>query len=321
MRIGILLCLATAAAAEDPARLLESEAARDRAWGCWLAGEQNAEALVPALRRRIGDESFHVRQLALDALIRIGSPVPWQELQPVWDSERVACLILLARDPEPGILLELLDEVTDVAQKTALCNLLSGLRAPGFAVRMLAETEVTVDVHVSDPGVCALHGCGGAGRGGRGGVRVRGVPGWPPRVGYALVDGQSAGARVFSDGPFPVSYLRQVVEQSGTMTTRRGFGSFRDRPYAYLAAMAQRDELPLARSYAPSLEWRGPETFRQDVAAALAGVAADHARLVALLRDQGLLTGEEANGLEPRIAVRVTDLRADQTTPLPAIDA
>ena len=104
-------------------------------------------------------------------------------------------------------------------------------------------------------------------------------------------------------------------------TLRRGFDSFRDRPYAYRAAMAQRDELPLARSYAPSLEWRGPETFRQDVAAALAGVAADHARLVALLRDQGLLTGEEANGLEPRIAVRVTDLRADQTTPLPAIDA
>jgi len=317
-RVAVLLLLAVPALGNDLVRQLDAPEAKDRAWACWRAGEQHVGSAVPALRRRIGDENALVRRLALDALIRIGAEVPWQELQPVWDSERACALVLLARDPDPELLLELLDLGTGVEERTAICNVLAGLRAPGFAAWLLAQVKVSLDIRVVEPSTLGLGGgCGGAMFGGRGGRRVHVAPGWPPSVHYELVDGEAAGAVVFAPGPYPVAYLRHVVENRGSIAIRRTRGTFDGRPPVYLAAMLQIDELPLSTRYASSIAWRGADPFLQELADVRKRVRDDFGRLVAQLREQGLLTQDEANRLEPAIDERITDLRADRTVPLP----
>jgi len=307
-----------------------AEVAQGYAWAAWNAAEAGRTEAVPELLVLLdrsaalgGAEGGWARSSLLDALIRLDAAPKWERLEPLLANDRTAVLLLTAR--RPRVYREGLLACMDRGfgwEWIAACNLLTRLKAPGLAGRLLDGLPVGLTLRVVDAGT-GPRGCIGigGGAGGRGCGRVLVQPGWPPRVFYTLTDRPAEGSRLVAPGPVPV-YVRRTV-----IVDRGGIGGATAWPwrqpqlrYEALAALLDThvDQLPLHRESHREIFWNGAVRYATAVAAARASVERDFADLVARLRVRGLLTAAEARGLAPAIETGVRDLRGDKSVPLPA---
>src|SRR5688572_12636035 len=166
----------------EAARLLESQANAERAWGAYLAGRNGLKDLEPALVGTLSDpaladgpEEQIVRQAALDALIRLGAKVPAEHLRalPQNFADEVLILLALAPGENRGALLDSFTAMAGDSGHDAhwlvAGNLLAETKAPGFAALLLRDLKVEADIAVMDwNGTYAFgtNGGGGCGCGG-----------------------------------------------------------------------------------------------------------------------------------------------------------
>jgi hypothetical protein len=211
----------------EAARLLESQANGDRAWGAYLAGHGGLKDLEPALVRTLSDpaladgpEEKIVRRAALDALIRLGARVPAEHLRALPQDFADEVLILLASAPKENrdALLETFaalagDSGLD-ARWLAAGNLLAETEARGFAALLLRDLKVEANVAVVDWHGNNGFGTGGGGGGGCGGS-YKGPAGFPPVSYYALTGEVGRGAVVVAPGRRPVFYVRSTSPYVG----------------------------------------------------------------------------------------------------------
>lgn len=152
--LPVLLLALPAAAADRGA---------ERAWRAYLAGRDGrigaAQDLVETLDREAGQPlempSLAIRAAALDALIRLDVPVRLDRLLPHARgalAPAVTILVVRRYRNDPDALTRYFDamEQGDSWDWLAVGNLLHGLRAPGFARRLLSRQETAVTVQVRD---------------------------------------------------------------------------------------------------------------------------------------------------------------------------
>ena len=124
------------------AQRLRSDALNDKAWGAELAadcslselaGEIGMELVALGPGTRFGSETFWADRAMLDALIRLGAPIPSPLLASIANAFPKEAIILVLRDAPSH--LELLTDIRNRRgglESIAASNALSRLRAPGF---------------------------------------------------------------------------------------------------------------------------------------------------------------------------------------------
>jgi hypothetical protein len=162
------------------------------------------------------------------------------------------------------------------------------------------------------------------------GIPERTVPeGFPPVALYALTDQPEHPAGIVASGPHPIYYPRWVVEPGdiyrvvspGTVWNSH-YGDRRDHlRFEYLAMLLQMrlEDVEFDSKPARSIRWSGPAEFLQEVELVCSQVLKQYDGLVERLEAYGLLTQSEAEKLNARVHLRVNDLRADKSMPLPEI--
>ena len=320
--------------AEISGLILSSEI-KDRAWGAYLIGKYGLSEFIPALRGLLNSvaygeqiETGFLHNTALDSLIQLQATVPGEEMMPFYQQFPDEVIILLAKSPGENkeAILSLLQGLRSGIRWMAVCNLLTEVKAPGFAAILLRDVKINVSIAVSDDGNVG-YGMGSGLGGGIGCGVYQGLDGFPPVVIYKLVDSASRGAVVIAPGKRPVYYLRWAgrpgVSGQGPPFSRGDQGGDEDRKrIEYLAALldTNKEGLNFDTKYFYSIAWEGPEHFKHEVARVSKEVRESYQRLVERLMEKNLLFEWEAEELKPEITLQVQDFREDQTTGLPDVD-
>ncbi len=200
--------------------LLRSTDTCTRAWGAYLVGKydlkENAKDLVAELERLqpfedTGDfadyrTTWYVQTL-LDALIQLRHPVEPSVLMPFrrrWGPE--VLILLLTRDAEANqdTWFSLLAEDLPCEQWLAVSNFLAGMKAPGFAAKLLSAVQFHMTVVVTENG----SGIGGGVGGGSDGGLPYAPAGCPPAATYRLSLTAWPEYVMLAPGPTPVYYWR-----------------------------------------------------------------------------------------------------------------
>ena len=316
----------------EAARLLESRGSRERAWGAHMAGRHGLKSLAPELVRLLSDptlgdgpEEWHVRQAALDALIRLDAEVPAEALRALPQAFADEVLILLARSPgeSQAALLEMFAGQEEGGGGGVLWlaagNLLAAAKARGFAARLLGGLKVEAAVTVLDPGDDS-HGIGGGYGYGSGGCGAGFDPppaGFPPVGYYSLTAEEQRGAVVVAPGRRSVFYLRAAG--------RGGCGHFSvqyDGDVArveYLAGLLDTSEAELDLDARPSFTvvCRDAGQCRRELAGVRGRVRQSYGALVARLLEKGLLDGAGDAPASPPMTFTLYDERRRKDFPLP----
>ena len=185
------------------------------AWGAFFASQYRVIPAIPLLtddlRRGFdsGSNEQRATELAiLDALVQLGAHLQADALGASLNRWPIPTLILLsnASGDRDALLLERLS-VTGGFEWKGIANLLLKSRPPGFAVRLLENLRLTLEVHVTDD---PTRGIGsGLGGGVESGPNYElGVPGFPPIAHYSFVPARP-GATIFSTGPDTVTTAGQ----------------------------------------------------------------------------------------------------------------
>ncbi|MFH0944313.1 MAG: hypothetical protein V2A76_03870, partial [Planctomycetota bacterium] len=165
---------------------------------------------------------------------------------------------------------------------------------------------------------------GGVGGTPRGGAAVLPLQGSPPLVTYDLRTGNPEGGRwsLIADGPRPLYSLR-TEHLSEAPESIREVGSLRYEECAaeWLADMAG---VPVRDAVLPEhdrliIEWGGVDKVVSQVTAARDGLLDRYWNLVSCLVQRGVLTPEEARGLEMEVLVPVIGRKADWIGPFPEL--
>jgi hypothetical protein len=316
-------------ASAEAARLLKSRENRERAWGAYLAGAYGLKEHAPLVVGLLEDqgvasggwEEAHVRQAALDGLIRLDAEVPAEKLLPLYPHAPDEVVILLARSPEKNAaaLLTLFEEETPDARWVAVGNLLAESRAKGFAARLLAGLEMRATVYVYDSKAERGYNGGGGGCGGNGSRHFELTPeGFPPAGRYSLTTSGVRGAVVLTQRRHAVYYVRAGSE--------RGYlpdcvcDVVRDAYRAeYLADLLGTTEEDLGlEAYAfHEVVCRDTRECRRALAALRDETARTYAGVLERLVGAELLDPSEASGLKPDLTLHLYDERDRKTSPLP----
>jgi hypothetical protein len=311
----------------EAARLLKSQASRERAWGAYLVGlhgfkEQESSLVGLLADPNLGNvwEEALVRQAALDSLIQINAEVPAEQLMPLYHSSPDEVLILLARTPErnQATLLPLLVEEMATPRWLAVGNLLAETRAPGFAARLLRDLKIEARVFVFDHEGPHNFGMGGGGGCGCGGDAPFAPEGFPPVLYYTLVDEAARGAVVVAPGRHPVFYLRAPAR--GNCCGRHVSESDRDfLRVDYLADLLNTGVGDLKFDVRPFHEvvCKDARQCRRALAALRREIGQSYADLSERLLKESLLDPAEASELKPDITFDLMDFRDDKALPLP----
>lgn len=321
----------SAAADAEAVRLLKSEGHRERAWGAYLAGARGLEEHAPLLVALLEDprlaaggrEAALVRQAALDALIRLDAEVPAEVLRALPRGFSDEAIILLAKSPgeNQAALLEIFAGLDDSAHAgahwLAAGNLLAGVKARGFAARLLGALKVEADVAVLDADVS--HGLGrGYGGGGCGcGASYGPDTGFPPVSYYGLTGEAARGAVVVAPGKRPVFYLRAMSpSRNGCHTLPPPADVVR---VEYLAALLDTTGSGLGFEALPSFTVICKDTrqCRRELAGVRVKVEQAYAAVVGRLVEKSLLDGVGDAPASPAMTFTLYDERRRKTFPLP----
>ena len=314
----------------EAARLLKSQGNRERAWGAYLSGAYGLKEHEPLLVALLEDpalaaggwEESAARQAALDALIRLDAEVPAEVLRALPQQFTDEALILLARSPEKNseALLEMFAGLDNNGYSGACWlaagNLLAGVKARGFAARLLGGLKVEAYVAVLDAD--GSHGLGGGDGGGCGGGSDFGGYGDFPPVGYYwLTHEASRGAVVVAPGKRPVFYVRSLH--------MGGVGCYPLPPQTdlvrveYLAALLDTTEGALGFDARPSFTviCKGASECRRELAGVRGRIVQSYAGVVERLSEKGLLDGGADAPAAPPMTFTLYDERRRKTFPLP----
>lgn len=319
-----------ASAAADLAHDLASDDPRVVAWAAFRAGEARQTDAIPALIDTLASargrspalEWGAVRDVLLDALIRLDACPLVSALMPHYDARSEEVLILLA-EPRAGrddALLDVLKRESGILWYAA-AGLLVEDEAPGLAAELLRGLRLTLEVTVEDgrPGDTS----GGFGMGGIGHGVLYPVKGFPPIANYSFWDFPVRGAVVLTGGPRPVYYTRKACAADAGLPSS-GHRSLMDAPTAE-DRLALLDELidhwlPVKAVEPLTVRWTTPQDYRGRVAAARQQLARDAASLIDIAKQEGRITADEAAGLRIPIDVRVRDERGRKQHPLPPLE-
>ncbi|MBC7931275.1 MAG: hypothetical protein H7Z38_12005 [Rubrivivax sp.] len=314
----------------EAARLLKSQASRERAWGAYLVGRHGLKELAPALIELLADPSLGdgweegiVRQAALDSLIRLKAVVPTDALRllpPISADEKI---ILMSRAAEEyvAVLLETFD--TDLAGQSgpdarwlAVGNLLAETKAQGFAASLLRGLKFEAEITVLDFETDLNYGYGGGCGGGCG------SGGWPedfPPVGfYVLSAYASRGAVVVAPGKYPVYYVR--TERGVGGCGYGGISKIRDfHRVEYLADLlyTTADLLKLDVRPSHTIICKEARQCRGELVRVRREIEQAYAALIGGLVEKSFLDASEAAALPPDITFTLHDERQKKTFPLP----
>ncbi len=255
----------------------------------------------------------NVLDAALDALIQLEAKVPCQLIDAIYQKRTAQALILLSKIGRDGdsLLLNLAVRERGMKWFTA-ANLLLANRTDGFAFLLLKDLSIVARITVSEDG-SKSGGIGGGGSGGVGdGIGVN-SPDYPPHAYYYLTSSRLPQAVLLSPGPKNIYYRRMVSSESqyGVPTNEDGGPDSGDR-LQYVNALGDfQKKMPISAAEYKSIAWRGlkaleaeKEKFREDI-------LHRYKRLVQMLREEHLLTKEEASIVpNPTIDVRFMDLRS-----------
>jgi hypothetical protein len=314
----------------EAARLLKSQANRERAWGAYLAGRDGLKELAPALVELVADPSLGdgweegiVRQAALDSLIRLEVKVAADVLRPLAQNFADEKIILMSRAPEENsaALLETFDgelagESGPDARWLAVGNLLAETNAQGFAASLLRglklEADITVVDFETDMGYGYGGGCGGFGGGNS----------WPedfPPVGfYTLVARATRGAVVVAPGKYPVYYTR--AERYEDRSGYGGMSYLRDfHRVEYLAGLLDTtaDALKLDSRTSHTIICKDARQCRSELARVRREIEQPYALMLGGLVEKSLLDASDAAALPPDITFTLHDQRQKRTFALP----
>lgn len=319
------------AADAEAVRLLKSEGNRERAWGAYLAGAHELDEHAPLLIGLLEDprlaaggwEESIVLQAGLDALIRLDAKVPAEVLRALPQGFADEVVILLAKSPEENqaALLEIfagLDDSAHVgARWLAAGNLLAGVKARGFAARLLGALKVEADVAVLDAdishGLGRGYGGGGCGCGGSYGPNT----GFPPVSYYGLTGEAARGAAVVAPGKRPVFYQRaNSPSRNGCYTLPPPADVVR---VEYLAALLDTTESGLGFEASPSFTiiCKDTKQCRRELAGVRGRIEQAYAAVVGRLIEQSLLDGVGDVPAAPPMTFTLYDERRRKTFPLP----
>ena len=309
-------------------RLLESTDAKDIAWGAFIAGQYRVVSAIPRLTddlRHAFDASSEQRatELAiLDALVQLDAHVSADVLGASLARWPIPTLILLnnASGDLDDVLLERLNATSSFEWK-AIANVLLRSKPPGFAVRLLEDLLLKLEIHVTDdPSYGAGSGFGGGSEHGPNYALI--LPGFPPLAAYSFVPAQ-AGATILSTGPDTVHYTRRM-QNPATIPPLIGADpekpSFADRIRYVNALVKERYETqPLREQTFATVIWTNAARFRQDVSAQRKTVEDHYQHVVSLLKSSNRLSEDESRRLTPRISLLILDDRRDRSESLPPI--
>jgi hypothetical protein len=313
----------------EAARLLESRANIDRAWGAYLAGSHELKAEVPRLVEMLADpalggvgwEESRVRQAALDALIRLGAEVPVETLLPLKQSSPDEVVILLARAPQQNrqALLSLFVEEAPAAHWLAAGNLLAETRAPGFAARLLGGLKIEADVYVYDREGNYGYGGNGCAGCGCGCGTFRSPDEYPPVFYYSLTTAGGRGSVVAAPGRHTVYYERSTSPPCGCGGDN-GCGQSKDEyRVEYVADLlaTTKEELKLEAHPFREAVCVAARQCRLALAAVRDEIVGRYAGALTRLLKAELLDPAEAAELKPDITLRLNDSRDGRSFPLP----
>jgi hypothetical protein len=312
---------------DEAARLLKSDAAAERAWGAYLVGAHGLKGQAASLVELLtdtalgyGPEENLVRQAALDSLIRLDAKAPADALRPLYQSFPNEVVILMSRAPEEGreALLGFFAAPAPGARWLAVGNLLSEVKARGFAAVLLREMRVEVNVVVLDVERDINYG-GGGGGGGCGYGEEPTPAGFPPVGFYALTDEDMRGATVFAPGRRPAYYVRRPFQGHCIYTTLDGWEGRDTQRLEYVAELlgTTTDDLGFDVRSWRTVVCRDARGCRRGLAALRREVEQAHAGLVARLVAENHLDAAEATGLQPDITFHLLDERNDKSSRLP----
>jgi TonB family protein len=335
----LLICAAARTDAQSPRtsvdagtvdRLLQSNDAKDVAWGAFTASQRHLASAVPlltaALTRELGGAADARRgaELAiLDALVQLDARVPVDALRPSLARSPIPTLILLdkAVGNRDALLLERLS-ATSGSEWQAIANLLFKSKPPGFAFQLLDGLRLGLTFYVTDdPNSGYGSGLGVGVENGPENGRV--VAGFPALAEYQFAS-FAAGAATLSIGPQTVYYIRRTRSpgllppqtHSAAATTR----DFDRLQYMNALVREQFGAAPLRDQSSITIVWSSAQALRQDISEHRRSVEDSYRRAVSLLVSSNRLTEDESRRLRPAITIAVKDVRKDTAEPLPAID-
>jgi hypothetical protein len=314
----------------EAARLLESQANRERAWGAYLAGRNGLDGLEPALVQTLADpaladgpEEKIVRQAALDALIRLGAKVPSETLRalPPAFSDEVVILLAGAPADNQAALLELFASmVGDNGPAThwlAAGNLLAETKAHGFAALLLRDLKVEADIVVLDWE--GDYGFGSNKGGGCGCGFFHKLPeGFPPVSYYVLTTEAERDAVVIAPGKHPVFYRRSASPYGGCGSS--SLPRVRDElRVEYLARLldTSEDGLDFDARFSESVVCKDAKQCRRELAGVRGRIEQSYAALVGRLVEKGHLDGAGDAPAAPPLTFTLHDYRRRKSFPLP----
>jgi hypothetical protein len=327
----VLLACTFVAALANSATVQEhgsfDQAPSSLAWLAFKAAESGDRSQVPVLEGALSsllDDTRSDQRLALhavlDALVRLDAKAPLSVLTRIFNTHPVEAVLMLRRfgAERDETVLSLL-QGSKGYRWFALASLLQETRARGFAAHLLSNLPILLSVSVSDNGSGSLGSGGMSGGCGDGGVGV--ARGFPPLASYRFTPSIERGAEPLTDGVHPTYYVRDLSPAGETPFASScdiSGPTSRDR-LAHLAVMLRTESVPLHEIEVEWVAWKDAAELRSRVTAARERVEAAYATLVELLREERLLSRDEAAGLRPEIRIEVNDLRQDRSEPLPAM--
>ncbi|MCU1284154.1 MAG: hypothetical protein JWO13_504 [Acidobacteriales bacterium] len=309
---------------QDPVRL---------AWGAWLARRDTQRTLLPELVRKLSeyspqdpsvlDRDRHDAMLAvLDAIIEMQAAVSTEDARKLYPEFPAQAVILLVRSPHSqSALLQIFNEAKANWTWLAAGNVLAKSRPPGFAALLMGSFTQHLTISVFDHGMGG--GIGGASSCCGGGSLPK--SGWPQVGLYYLTqfpERMGLPVTFLVGGKTPVYFGRLEhgnYDNPSDIPDACNDGNRDDYRAEYLNQFLQSPSQSINLSAYPttSIAWRSEAMFKSDLIAAVKDEQAKFLRVTSLLREKGLLTSAEAEGLQPKIEVVIQDYRNNRTAPIP----
>ena len=298
--------------------MLQSNDAREQAWGAHYAGSERLVQLGPDLHQlisaRLDDPSQEANAavtIALDALIEMKAPRA-DMLGAIYESRPVMALILasIASGAErEAFLLDVLQSAEAELWFSA-ANLLLQDRSRTLAPALLRGLRLQVKVYLIDEGSAGWGSAGGISFACGGIGTAAGLPPWPA---YDLSTLGHSGWTVVAPGPVPIFYRRIVAPAGETpaFCDSSTGGPTSDQRVEYLAALARMrpEDLPVRGVESHSIPLGAPTGDDAEIARIKADVARRYAQLLSMLVSAKVLEKSAAARFEPAIDLDVENRR------------
>jgi hypothetical protein len=322
--------------------MLQSDAAKDQAWGAWWTSQLRLTSLLPQIEKNLeshlpgrdeGDQA--VIDTSLDALIQLQSAtVPLDVIESVYRRGRTPQAMILLAQSRPGppldeFLLKLMDEEAGQGvgrEWYAAADLMLMQKRPGLVASLLRGLHIQAYIVVCDAGKPCRHqgvGSGGIGDGPGFGGRNSIYPPWPYYSLSTVNAGLMSRTPVLFQGPVSLTYNRGVASTFPSLVYDR----FREQRYPpnpttmdrlrYISAAAPTVQVSIHGDEDSPVSWKDIETYRAESQRIQDDLRNRYTKLIEQLRDAGLLSLSEFDSVTaPPLNFITVDQRSAQTPPL-----